>query len=723
MKKKFKQAVAFIKDIDYRHYICGAITIIFLLLAIFYFKYGYLRIWESLKDLWTSSLFYINELFELDIHAEITINNFTKLPFEMPFNLPNTWEEFKVLCSDYWNLLKSKENLQAYFVFLGDVMYYISKIILLLMPIVIILMLAMNGQSEVNNDYNEDSKPLVWWKENIEKKLYVPIKNWVLEFISFIKENSFYGKIWLFIWVYNFNIIAIAIEFIAYYLYFVASFEWTTLYIQVLKLLMDLSVMIDFIPLFGWFLITLWVINMIRHSIGYKRLNHMELKDRGFINERPIVIMFNGTMGSNKTTAITDIAISQEIMLRDKAFEKLLENDLKFPFFPWINLENSLKGAIKHHYVYNLATCKRWVKNKMMKFEKLPCRRNIFMYDYERYGMTYDDKLALTDIWHVIENYVQLYFVYIIQSSLLISNYSIRVDNVLEDLGNFPLWNVELFKKDSRMIEAYSRHAHILDFDMLRLGKKVLEYNEKADCFEFGVINITEIGKERGNTIELREIKKSDLTANQKNDLFNTWLKMIRHSATIDNFPFVKVITDDQRPESWGADARDLCELVYIEKAKEMKLAMPLFSLEDLLLNWVINKFSEKYYDYRFSRADNTLRMYLFHGLIGKLNKYLKGIYNTFGYKKLDITIESGRQDGKAKDGKYFLMFKKIYSRRFSTDCFSDFFNEKALRSQLGLDGLDEFKNVKASFEEMLMENSYFFADLMKIAEDNVLDK
>ena len=167
MKKKFREAVAFIKDIDYRHYICSSITIIFLLLAIFYFKYGYLRIWESLGDLWTSTLYYINELFELDIHAEITINNFTKLPFEMPFNLPNTWEEFKVLCSDYWNLLKSKENLQAYLVFLGDVMYYISKIILLLMPIVIILMVALNGQSEVNNDYNEDSKPLTWWKENI----------------------------------------------------------------------------------------------------------------------------------------------------------------------------------------------------------------------------------------------------------------------------------------------------------------------------------------------------------------------------------------------------------------------------------------------------------------------------------------------------------------------------------------------------------------------------
>ena len=64
-------------------------------------------------------------------------------------------------------------------------------------------------------------------------------------------------------------------------------------------------------------------------------------------------------------------------------------------------------------------------------------------------------------------------------------------------------------------------------------------------------------------------------------------------------------------------------------------------------------------------------------------------------------------------------MFKKIYARRFSTDCFSDFFNAKALRSKFGLDDLPEFKTEKASFDEMLMENSYFFNDLVKIKDKN----
>ncbi len=104
------------------------------------------------------------------------------------------------------------------------------------------------------------------------------------------------------------------------------------------------------------------------------------------------------------------------------------------------------------------------------------------------------------------------------------------------------------------------RHAHILDFDVLRLGKKVMENNPKVGSFEFGVVAITEIGKERGNTLELKEVKRNTDDTNQKNDLFNSWLKMCRHSATVDNFPFIKVFTDEQRPESWGADARDLCD-------------------------------------------------------------------------------------------------------------------------------------------------------------------
>ena len=74
---------------------------------------------------------------------------------------------------------------------------------------------------------------------------------------------------------------------------------------------------------------------------------------------------------------------------------------------------------------------------------------------------------------------------------------------------------------------------------MLRLGKKLIDNNPNAGSFEFGVVLISEVGKERGNNLELRNVKKNNDETNQKNDLFNSWLKMCRHSATVDNYPFV----------------------------------------------------------------------------------------------------------------------------------------------------------------------------------------
>ena len=337
----------------------------------------------------------------------------------------------------------------------------------------------------------------------------------------------------------------------------------------------------------------------------------------------------------------------------------------------------------------------------------------VFDYDYQKYGLEYDDKLQVIDVWKAIENYSQLYFLYIIQSSLIISNYSVRTDNQLNDLGNFPLWDTDFFERDSKTIDMISRHSHIVDFDALRLGKKVLENNAKENSFDFGIIDLTEIGKERKNNLELKETKKNEDITNQKNDGFNDWLKMVRHSATIDNFPFVKVFTDEQRPESWGADARDLCEIVHIKETSDVRLAMPFFSFTELICDFVKNKFTNFYYKYRFNRGDNTLFMYLYKKFASMFYHFYKRTYNVFGYFVLDLQVESGTQDGILNDRQYYLMSKKIYSKRFSTDCFSDYFTEKTLKSKLGLNDLAEYETEKATFEELKQQNSYFINDLI----------
>ena len=723
--------------LNYRHYICILITFVSLLFAFFYFTNSYLRIYETLIDVFNSLKFYIKEIFEVNLNVNITINNFTSLPFKMPWNLPNSWEEFKILCNSYFSLLFTKTNFILYLKYLIILLNNLLKILIIILPFVLFYIIFKSQKKIINNNYNLDSKLLIKFKK-LEDKVLIPIKLWFLNFYIFLKKNNYYLKIWIFIWAYNFNFIAIFFEFIGYYLYFVCSFDFASIYIQILKLFMDLSIILDFLPLFVWFIIYYVIFDIFRKKIAYNLLNHYENKNKGFINSRSLIVMLNGTMGSKKTTCITDFALSTEVMFRDKAFEMILENDLKFPNFPFINLEINLKKLIKLHKIYNLATIKKYIEHLRFLFEyslnddsqyryfKRHLKKHfnyefnnfIFDYDYIKYGLHYNNGLYMEYLWDVLYDYARLYFVYVIESSLLVSNYSIRSDNIIQDLNNFPMWNNDFFKRDSRLLSAFSRHAHILDFDMLRLGKTIIQDNKKANAFDFGIINISEIGKERLNGLELQTIKKNVDETNQKNDLFNSFLKLIRHVSTIGNYPFVRFFTDDQRPDSLNADMRELCDLIYSDKCSEFKLTLPFFEFEDLIINFLLDKFKEKYLDHRFYRGDNTLAIYLLHNIISKINNYKVKIYNTFGYYNLDLAVQKGTRDEEIKKHNYYILVKKIYAKRFSTDCFNDYFMLKKLKSKIGINDLDSFKSEKATLEELLQENSYFFNELMKLKED-----
>ena len=454
-----------------------------------------------------------------------------------------------------------------------------------------------------------------------------------------------------------------------------------------------------------------------RKQIAMSKLRRFEARNCGFINELPIVSMTCGSMGKKKTTIITDMALSQEVMFRQKAFELLQKNDMKFPYFPWICFEKDMLNCIEHGTIFNLASVKDWVEKKRSRFAKNgDPQKRLYGYDIERYGMVYDDALRVWHLYDVLSSYAQLYFIYIITSSLMVSNYSIRSDNRLIDALNFPIWSMDFFPETT--VED-GRHAHILDFDVLRLGKKLIDNNPNAGSFEFGVVLISEVGKERGNNLELKEVKKNNDEANQKNDLFNSWLKMCRHSATVDNFPFIKVFTDEQRPESWGADARELCDIIHIVGSGKQRLALPFYTIEEMLTEWTFNRFIDLYYDLRFRRGDNTLLVYILKGITAWLFKRNAKIHNRFGYSISNIEKERGTMDGKIEKKKYYLMNKKIYARRFSTDCFSDYFNDLAKKTKIGLNDYLEYATEKATVDELKEQNSYFINALYKNAGPN----
>lgn len=703
----------------YKHFnvfVTLSVSIVSIILAVFCFRTSYMRFGETLGDLWQSILYYFYEVFGVGTETAPTVGAFSEV-LKWNIFLPSDLEAFKVSFGNYFALLWTRENLLLYLYYVLNTLGIIAQWIATFLPaIALFIMLVKRLYESENNDYNKDTIPLRIFKF-LRGAFYYPIKYRILSLWEFLSRHTWITKLWIFIWIFNLNISSVISAFFAYYMYFAVSLDFEGIYIQICKLLVDLQIIIEVIPLWLFIILYLFWFNRWRIGIAKARLRHFERKNCGLINELPIVSMTCGSMGKKKTTIITDMGLSQEVMFRQKAFALLKENDLRFPHFPWLLFEKDLKRAMEYHEVYNLATVKKWINKKKDRFLKNgDLKKRLYGYDAKAYGMVSDDGLKKRELFDCLSSYAQLYFIYVIESSLLVSNYSIRTDNNLIDEGNFPMWLTDFFPETNNRD---SRHAHILDFDVLRLGKKVIENNEKAGSFEFGVVLISEVGKERGNVLDHKEMKKNQDETNQKNDLFNSWLKMCRHSATVDNFPFVKVFTDEQRPESWGADARDLCDIMTITSSGPQRIALPFYTIEEMIYEVALDKFIDFYYDMRFRRGDNTLLVHILKTVCAALYKHNAKMYNKYGYSISHIEKERGTMDGKVEKKKYYLMNQKIYSNRFSTDCFSDYFNERAKNTNLGINDYLEYETERATVEELKEQNSYFINALYKNAGSN----
>ena len=686
----------------------AALTLCLALLGGLVFLPSYLRLGESLRDLWHSLCLYAGLLLGTGSGTSPTVTQPSGvLTWEGP--LPEDLPAFLSSAGAFFSRLADPENLKGYLGALGAFLFGLSKVLTLLLPGLLLLFWGLRQlYRSGNTDHGRDTRPLRLFKS--AARFGPPLKRAVRSYLDFLRRRPGIWILWLVGWGFHLNLASVLVSALAYYFYFTVTFDLSSLWGQVLKLAVDLQVLFRVLP--WWILLPLaWLVfDRARKKIALERLRRFEARNCGFVNELPIVTMACGPMGSKKTTLLTDMALSQEVIFRQKALDILQSCDLKFPRFPWILFEDELRACMEHGAVYNLASLKSWISLKRSRFEKhRQADLQLYGYDPVRYGSAFDDALKEEGLFEVLETYAQAYFIYVMQSSLIVANFSIRTDHELLDAGNFPLWILDFFPRQRR---PQSRHAHILDFDVLRLGRKVREHNPLAGSFEFGVLAITEIGKERGNALELKDIKKYAPETNQKNDLFNSWLKLCRHSATVEHVPFIKVFTDEQRPESWGADARDLCDILYLLPSGEPRLALPFYALEEMISEKLVSAFLRLYTDLRFRRGDNTLLVHLLKGGAAWLRKRDLRIRNRYGYSVLKIDRESGRMEGKRVRKKYFLMHTKIYARRFSTDCFSDYFRDLARSCRTGIRDYPEYTSERATAEELRQQNSYFIRDL-----------
>ena len=737
IRKRFAGYISAFLSLHPFRYICIGITALFLGAGALFIN-SIPRLGEAFRDLFDSVLYYIAFIinpsgsYEPSKVTGLQSWTWVESPWEPLSLFPFTWEEFKVLWAEYWALFFSKENFGAYWVSFGDTALLLSRFLLVLMPLVLVLVLKMRSYTnKAPNRVKGKSRHLVRFEGFVRRIIY-PIVAFFKDLVTFIRLNPGYLRTWAFLWLLYFNGISIIVAFIAFYLYFICSFDVVNIYTQVLKLLADLTPMIRFLPGIVWVALCVWIYNYVCRSMAFARLYSMERANRAFLKKRGVVTTAYGEMGVGKTQFITSLSLSAEIQQWDDAFEIMLECDLEFPNFPWQNLRDYLNRVIdrrelpdldavrarmltyKRGFDYVIAqgfTPSTWAEYRRDKGKKIP--DYTFGYDFEHYRYTYDNNLKVEHLFDAISDYACAYLMFTVRTSLIFANYSIRVDSILEDFGNMPLRNSDFFARTPGAREAYSRQCHIINYDMLRLGKKM----QREFKLSFGVYVITEIDKERKNALELRETKKNVEEVNQQNDLFNACLMMCRHAAVVRNRVFIRIIADLQRPEAWGAGGRELGEVIYIsEKGPDMPclpILSPYWLCQGLFL-WLKSKWKDFHSKYIHRRRDGTLFEYLVTNTVSAINHHYDKIDGQFGSFTLNLEIQSGRMDGDVKHDKWKIIKIKDRSERYKTDCLQSVF-KTYVPNEMHVDDFICYAGRVGTVRENGLQNSYFQNDVQSM--------
>ena len=116
-------------------------------------------------------------------------------------------------------------------------------------------------------------------------------------------------------------------------------------------------------------------------------------------------------------------------------------------------------------------------------------------------------------------------------------------------------------------------------------------------------------------------------------------------------------------------------------------------------------------------RDSNALNKYNGNVLSERLQRYSAYIdvngLNTQS-TTLILELQSGRMDGQPKKRKWYRMPKKIYSRRYTTDCQQAIFERRAELNYVGQDDLREYADDMANGEELIYQNSHMQVELLR---------
>ncbi|MBQ9713693.1 MAG: hypothetical protein IJV83_00030 [Clostridia bacterium] len=692
------------------HIMSGALLLLTVCLLFTTFSQCGVRVGQALKDLASSCIFYIKGYSGEQDSVNATVR---ELAPGMKALLPVTGGEAKELLKAYGKALISKENFLAYMSAVGNVLYNVLYVVMLLMiPVICLVLAARLIYDGIDTDHDEDSLPLKCWKR-FEDHALLPVYRFCKDFFVFIKKHGWYRWPLFWLWLWNLNVLTMGIELLAYALYFSFSgLDFQSVFLQIARLGIDGTVMLRTLPWFVWAVIGYKYFDRWRRKKGYEKLEEREEENQDFLLEHPENILAVGEPRSGKTQGITDMTISQDIIFRKVAYDKSFQRKNQFPFFPWVKVEQTILNMRKNVPTFNLDYVRQFltdIRNLWTGRNVIPFKRQVstfgryyragytgefgkypFGYDYKKHPIEYDDNLRVTQVHESVQYYAEEFYIYTAPTPLSVGNYPIRFSYFWEDYGNTPILEVDLFRRSPREMLAAAQWNHRFYYDMARLGKKKDPNNPYLNNFEIGSETIAEIGKERGNQNSRTSVKKESDECNAANDLFEMDAKMRSHGTTIDYFTYFRIFADEQRAMELLASLREIGSKVnFSKKNKKEKNLMPGFAFEEALFrtSTALVKKIYKFMDVRHGK--NTLLMHFVKRLYAPIFNHRTWIHNTYSSFDVELTIENMAADDAEKEKRsskytYHISTKKVRSDVYDTGYFGVFYREKFKKSKTG---------------------------------------
>ncbi len=736
------------------------LTIVFLigalLFAVFRFQDVFGRVLQALEDLKNSVLYFVLFPFYLENLVEVTV---LEIPEGMITMLPLTPDEFVAFWERFKDLLFSWANVERYFEWLADTLQPIAKTLLyLLLPTLAFALFIflyywkvdkkrkkskklkkkkkgekaqerknrINGERIPNEDL-PDSAPLRWYKRRVEGRITAPIRRTVSGYARFFRRHKVYVWAMILIWAYNFNVLTVAIEAVAWIFYVAISIDYATILIQIAKLAIDLTVVGGFLPWWAWLIVGYKIFDWIRCAIGDKLLKYYIEKDEQFLARHPGALFVVGKQRSKKTSILTLLKRILERLFRKKAMEKFAIRDKQFPYFRWSTIEKCVKRCresgvfktLEDMTIFALQIKKAFEeKNEEMRKFRRHRLREYYGYDLDElvaysklYDLTYNNGTVEFTIWEAIERYTQLFYIYSQPTTLDISNYAIREDFTFKDHGFFPIFDGDLFRPAKESAK-YTQYSHINNEDIFRPGKVFDEKTRYDEAVEYGIGVKQEFAKERKNRYS-RKGKSDEVAANQENDLFELDTKMRGHVATIDFFDFWRWLFDDQRPDSLGADNKDLTTICRIKETSDARICLPFFAIEELIYYAVTKLRDGIKYFIRNRKEKETLLVHLLDKLYIPYFHHFDEVQARYGVHVAKLKTEDGG-DGEilGEAEKLYIPVACTYNGVFATDNWRIFYRMKHRKAKRTLNGIKQYDGLYPSMEQFRGQRSYAVEDM-----------